>query len=91
LLSGSGYTLSWPARAEHRRQRVDWQAGTFFAPPPYRYHQHFNPGDEPARYLSVNTPDLLKHLGLRFTDQVETAQPELRGQFEEERADHEQQ
>jgi uncharacterized RmlC-like cupin family protein len=88
LLSGSGYTLSWPARAEHRRQRIDWQAGSFFAPPPYWYHQHFNPGDEPARYLSINTPDLLKHLGLRFTDQVETGQPELRAAFEKEKAEH---
>lgn len=82
LLSGEGYTLAWPARGEHQRRRVDWQAGTFFAPPPYWYHQHFNPGSAPARYLSINTPDLLQHLGLRFTDQVETRQPELQREFE---------
>jgi gentisate 1,2-dioxygenase len=87
LLTGVGYTLAWPARAEHRRQRTDWAAGTFFAPPPYWYHQHFNPGSEPARYLSINTPDLLKHLGLRFTDQVETRQPGLKEAFERERGE----
>lgn len=84
LLSGEGYSLAWPAGAWPERQRANWQAGTLFAPPPYWYHQHLNPGAEPARYLSINTPDLLLNLGLRFTDQVETSQDELRAEWERE-------
>jgi uncharacterized RmlC-like cupin family protein len=84
LLSGQGYTLTWPAGGWEQRRRVDWQAGTLFAPPAYWYHQHLNTSAEPARYLSINTPDLLLNLGLRFTDQVETRQPELREAFERE-------
>lgn len=84
LLSGSGFSLTWPAGDWGQRRRVDWREGTLFAPPAYWYHQHLNPGHEPARYLSINTPDLLLNLGLRFTDQVETDQPEVRALFERE-------
>lgn len=87
LLAGSGYTLTWPARSAERGHRIEFETGTLFTPPPYWYHQHFNPGSVPVRYLSINTPDLLKNLGLRFTDQVETVQPGLREAFEREVAE----
>jgi gentisate 1,2-dioxygenase len=84
LLSGEGFSLTWPAAAWSERRRVDWKPGTLFAPPPYWYHQHLNPGQVPARYLSINTPDLLLNLGLRFTDQLEVPLDEVKREWAEE-------
>jgi len=77
LLSGRGYSVAWPDGAFEKRIRVDWDDGTLFAPPTYWYHQHFNPGFEPARYLAISSRGLTKNLGLRFSDQLETDLPEL--------------
>ncbi len=61
ILSGAGYSLLWePGKP---RKRIDWKPGSLFAPPAKWFHQHFNPGKEPARYLA------LKPWG--FTYQVE--------------------
>jgi len=61
ILSGEGYSLLWePGK---NRQRIDWRPGSLFVPPAKWFHQHFNPGKEPARYLA------LKPWG--FTYQVE--------------------
>ena len=71
VLSGEGFSLAWPEGAYSSKRRVDWKAGTLFTPPFYWYHQNFNAGSTPARYLAVNTPALVRNLGLRFSDQLE--------------------
>lgn len=71
VLSGAGYSLAWPERAWYKKRRVDWKKGSLFSPPPYWYHQNFNPNPEPARYLAINTPTPVRNLGLRFSDQLE--------------------
>jgi len=80
LLSGDGYSLTWKEGAE-KRTRVDWHEGTVFVPPIYWYHQHLNPGKDPARYLAINAPTLVSRLGLRFEDQIENDPPEIEEEF----------
>ena len=81
LLSGEGYSLTWPEGRYEDRIRVDWTEGTIFVPPVYWYHQHLNPGTESARYLAINAPYLVRTLGLRFQDQIEDDLPQIEAEF----------
>jgi len=50
ILSGEGYSLMWPEGEEPRR--YEWEVGSMIVPPNMWYHQHFNTGASPARYLA---------------------------------------
>jgi oxalate decarboxylase/phosphoglucose isomerase-like protein (cupin superfamily) len=50
ILTGDGYSLMWPEG--EAPQRFDWHAGSMIVPPNLWFHQHFNTGTTPARYLA---------------------------------------
>ncbi len=52
LLGGAGYSFMWPDGAGEWTE-VSWHTGTLFVPPGRWWHQHFNTGRDPARYLAV--------------------------------------
>jgi mannose-6-phosphate isomerase-like protein (cupin superfamily) len=51
-VSGEGYTLSWEEGAKDFT-RTGWRHGVVYAPPGMAFHQHFNVGTAPARYLDL--------------------------------------
>jgi len=51
ILGGEGYSFMWPE--DSPMNRYEWKAGTLIVPPDRWYHQHFNSGKNPARYLAL--------------------------------------
>ena len=86
---GEGYSIMWKEGEE--KVVVPWHECSFFTPPDMWFHQHFNTGTTPARYLAL-------HAGPAFSrtervadlsrDQIEYTQedPWVREMFEKELA-----
>jgi quercetin dioxygenase-like cupin family protein len=51
-VAGTGYSLLWGDDGKDF-QRLDWQHGMVFPPAEKQWHQHFNTGTRPARYLAT--------------------------------------
>ena len=49
---GEGYSIMWPEGSE--KIVIPWHELSMFTPPDRWFHQHFNTGAEPARYLALH-------------------------------------
>ena len=96
ILTGEGYSLMWPDGAEPKR--YDWEVGTLIVPPNAWFHQHFNSGTTPARYLAFKHGSQRNAQGVMMCwisrrlggDQLDYADenPWIRQQFEDALARH---
>ena len=97
IIGGEGYSLMWPEGEEVKR--FDWRDGSIIVPPERWFHQHFNTGAKPARYLALrwgsrkHARPLGKNYGSDESvktggDQIEYADedPQIRALFEAELA-----
>ncbi|MGH7844894.1 MAG: cupin domain-containing protein [Candidatus Binatia bacterium] len=52
LLDSTGYTLMW--KEGEPPQRYDWHEGSVVSPPAGTWHQHYNTGREPCRFVALH-------------------------------------
>ncbi len=86
--AGEGYSIMWPEG--HDKVVVPWHEGSVFVPPDRWFHQHFNVGSIPARYLALHPPYQFFGMGETVQDlardQIEypDEDPFIRAKFEDE-------
>lgn len=54
--SGEGMSVMWPSGREDEKMFCMWHEGSVFVPPNQWWHQHFNVGPVPARYVTMHPP-----------------------------------
>lgn len=102
IVEGSGYSLLWKD-GDAERRRCEWRPGAVVVPPAEWFHQHFNTGPRPARYLALRfssrrfrqpanvaragQPDQSVKLG-GWQIEYEDEDPEIHREYERELAAH---
>lgn len=88
--AGEGYSFMWPEGKE--KILIPWHEASVFVPPNRWFHQHFNAGAAPARYLAFHSPrgtgEWSERVEDRARDQIEypDEDPMIREKFESELA-----
>jgi quercetin dioxygenase-like cupin family protein len=52
MLDSTGYTLMWNEGEEPKK--YDWHEGSVISPPAGTWHQHYNTGKEPCRFVALH-------------------------------------
>jgi gentisate 1,2-dioxygenase len=52
LLDSTGYTLMW--QDGEKPKRYDWHEGTVISPPAGSWHQHYNTGNRPCKFVALH-------------------------------------
>jgi oxalate decarboxylase/phosphoglucose isomerase-like protein (cupin superfamily) len=65
ILGGIGYSLLW--KDGEKPRKVDWHEGSVFVPPEFWWHQHFNAGATPARYLAIRWGSVKHKMDEKFS------------------------
>jgi oxalate decarboxylase/phosphoglucose isomerase-like protein (cupin superfamily) len=90
--AGEGYSIMW--EEGHDKVVVPWHEASVFVPPNRWFHQHFNAGAQPARYLALHPPSQFhgraEKVEDRARDQIEYSDEEhwIREKFETEITGH---
>ena len=66
--AGEGYSIMWPEGKE--KIVIPWHEASLFVPPNRWFHQHFNIGAAPARYLAIHPPRGLSGISEKVEDRV---------------------
>ena len=70
---GEGFSVMWPEG--HEKVFIPWHEGSVFVPPNRWFHQHFNVGSGPGRYLAFHAPRFgggnTEQIADRARDQIE--------------------
>ena len=87
---GEGYSILWPHETAEKMV-VPWHEASLFTPPDRWFHQHFNVGAGPARYLALHPLPQFRGMGEQVqdrSDQIEypDEDPFIRQKFEDELA-----
>lgn len=85
---GEGYSVLW----EEGKEKIvaPWHEGSMFVPPNKWFHQHFNVGATPARYLALHPPRQFRGHAEKVEDrekdmiEYSNEDPWIRNKFEEE-------
>jgi gentisate 1,2-dioxygenase len=81
VLNGTGYSLLW-FEGEREPVKVDWKEGSVFSPMGGQYHQHFNTGPTPARYLAYTFGEIVRSNTLAMANSAAVSEAEGGWQIE---------